>query len=365
MLYFLPKLRFTLIFVSFFSIACKNSNVSSMEQKDPLAAKADSGLCGYLHTATLCTNDLSLIKNFYVEGMGMSLEGPIALSVQQINTQKDLWKLSDENTYSYYHLYRKEVPSLIQIRLLVFDNIQESIHNSYNALELGPFSLGFPNMNQKKLDKHLIDLGIGTMADLQEGTIPRPDGSEYRYWETIYKAPDFLHAVGIERGDGMPQLSPCDSLTELGGPGYSAQVIDNSDYFISFLTNVLDLELRADRQWDASPGSALGIEEGTPFRFALVYAKGSSQNHFLFLDFKESEMVDTGVAPRIPNNGLAAWTLETKNIAQVHKNAIEFGCTIVSVPRSYDSPIFGKVEIMSMHAPNGFLIEVFQKMNNG
>jgi len=321
----------------------------------------NSGLCGYLHTATLSTNDLEGIRKFYVDGMGMTLEGPIELQEDQERTQRKLWDIPSDVSYAYYHLYRPSVPTLIQIRLLVFKEEHPTIHKSYKSLELGPFSLGFPNLDQKGLDQKLEGLGVSFMAPLQEGTIPRPDGTEYRYWETIYKGPDYLHCVGIERGDGMPPLAPCDPVTKLGGPGYSAQVIDNSDHFISFLTDVLDLELRADRYWEAAAGSALGIEEGVPFRFALVYAKGSTQNHFLFLDFKESEMIDTGVPPRIPNGGLGAWTLETSDIGQVISNARSFGSRVLSEPMVYDSPIFGECSIASMLAPNGFIIEVFER----
>jgi len=328
---------------------------------DPLMETPDQqGLCGYLHTATLCTNDLDSIRQFFVSGMGMSLTH-IELSSAQLTAQRQLWALPQDMTYDYYHLHRSSVPSLINIRLLVMHSPVPAIHKSYSSLELGPFSLGFPNLDQKALDAKLSSLGIQFMAPMQEGTIPRPDGSEYRYWETIYEAPDYLHAVGIERGDGMTQLTPCDPSTKLGGPGYSAQVIQNSDHFLSFLTEVLDLELRADRHWEASPGSALGIPEGTPFRFSLVYAKGTIQNHFLFLDFGSAEVVDTGIPKRIPNRGLGAWTLETYDMDQVIKNAKEFGSEILSAPITYSSPIFGSCIIASIAAPNGFIIEVFEK----
>jgi len=85
-------------------------------------------------------------------------------------------------------------------------------------------------------------------------------------------------------------------------------------------------------------------------------------NHFLFLDFNESEMIDPGVSPRIPNRGLGSWTLETTAIEQIHEKAKTFGAPIVSDPTVYESPIFGKAKVLTMHAPNGFLIEVFQKL---
>ncbi len=333
-----------------------------MGQSDPLAAKSEAGLCGHLHTATLCTNDLENIKKFYVTGMGMTLSPPIELTEEQEAIQRKIWDIPDDLEYTFYHLSRIAVPSLVQVRLLVFKQETPAMHNSYSCLELGPFSLGFPNLNEKALDKKLYDLGIESMAPLQIGEIKRADGTSYNYLETIFKGPDFLHCVGIQRDSGMPQVSLCDPATELGGPGYSAQVITNSDFFLRFLLEVLDLELRQDWYWEASPGSALGIAEGTPFRFALVYAKGATQNHFLFLDFKESEMIDTGVAPRIPNRGLGAWTIESSNIDEIYKRASLFGAQIIATPQDYLSPIYGRSRVMTMLAPNNFLIEVFQKV---
>lgn len=339
-----------------------NNEKQNDKMKNPLAAKDQTkGLSGNLHTATLCTNSLDDINRFYVQGMGLQIDGPIALSDNQRATQRKIYDIPGNLSYDFYHLYRKEVPSLVNIRLLVFKEKIPAIHQSYSSLELGPFSLGFPNLNQKKLDKRLGDLGVTSMAPMQIGDIQRPDGSSYNYYETIYKGPDFLHCVGIQREKGMEPVSPCDHISELGGPGYSAQVIEKSDHFLAFLTEVLDLEIRADWNWQASPGSALGVPEGTPFRFSLVYAKGTSQNHFLFLDFNESEMINPGVPPRIPNRGLGSWTLETVDIGKIYENAKAFGSHIVSPPVEYDSPIFGKAKVLSMHAPSGFHIEVFQK----
>jgi len=318
------------------------------------------GLCGYLHTATLCTNDMAEIKKFYVDGMKMTLDGPIPLSEEQQMDQAHLWGISSTIEYDYYHLHRPSVPSLVQLRVLHLKDPQPAIHKSYDCLELGPFSLGFPNMDQVDLDQRLEKLGIESMAPMQEDTIPRPDGTEYRYWETIYKGPDFLHCVGIERGDGMPQLAPCNPSAKMCGPGYSAQVIDHSDNFMSFMTDVLDMELKGDRYWDAGEGSALGVPQGTPFRFMLVYAKGSSQNHYLFLDFQKSEMIDPGVAPRIPHRGLAAWTIPTRALEEVYRRATAFGVEIIKEPSHYDSPIFGNCKIFSLLAPNGFLLEIFE-----
>jgi len=138
-------------------------------------------------------------------------------------------------------------------------------------------------------------------------------------------------------------------------------VVPESDKMLAFLIDVLDMELRADRIWEASPDGALGIPEGVPFRFALVYAKGTAKNHLLFLDYKDGIFEELEVVPRIPNRGLGMWTFETKNLAEVLERAMTNNVEIINEPMAYNDPILGKIEVMTMLAPNGFLIEVFTK----
>jgi len=340
----------------------EQSTTPAKKPKDSLAPssnKADA-LTEQLHTATIATTSLDSAKMFYVDAMGMSME-KLKIEESTKATQRQLWKIPEDIDWETYLIHRLSVPELIKIRLMLLNKATPSIHKSWSSRELGPFSLGFPNMNQARLDQELRAKGYTSMAAMQEGRIPRPDGTSYRYVESIYKAPEFLHAVGIERKDGMPQLAPVDSLTEKGGPGYSAMVLEDSDAFLAFLTEVLGLELRSDRHWKSSPGSALGIEEGVPFRFSLVYAKGASHNHLLFLDYEDDRFIPLEVEPRIPNQGLGMWTFPTKNIEEVKKNALAHAIEVVHGPVEINDPILGKKQVMTLLAPNGFLVELFQK----
>ncbi len=372
--------QFSMLFLLLLFFACSNTPDPAPSQtppappppkptqsvsatKDPLAPTSSTAnaLTGRLHTVTLSTTTLEAFKAFYVQGMGMTLEGPLAQNPSHRILQRKLWDIPEDINWQAYRLHRPSVPGSIEIRVLLLHNETPHIHESWSPRELGPFSLGFPNLDQMQLDTSLRAKGFDSMAEMQEGTIDRPDGSSYRYIESIYQAPDFLHAVGIERKDGMNQLGPVDSLTKKGGPSYSAQVLDNSEEFLAFLTEVLDLELRADRQWKTSPGSALGLEEGIPFRFSLVYAKGESHGHLLFIDYEDEAAIPLKVAPKVPNQGMGMWTFRTKNIEAIKKRAQTQGATIVYGPITYDDLVFGTCKVMTLLAPNGFLIEVFEQ----
>jgi hypothetical protein len=121
------------------------------------------------------------------------------------------------------------------------------------------------------------------------------------------------------------------------------------------------LELRTDQIWKISSGSALGLDSGIQFRFALLYAKGAPSGHLTFLDFKDGLAIPTSVAPRLPNRGIGMWTFPTTNIARIYQNALDKKVKIIHLPVTYESPDLGKVAVMTLLAPNGFLIEVFEK----
>lgn len=320
---------------------------------------SDGALVGYIHTATICTVDLDTYRKFYGEAMMMKIEGPFDISEEEKKEQRKFWHLPNDLEYDIYHIYREAVPSLIQMRILHLKTPTPKIHNSYNSYELGSFSLGFPTSDAKGMDKRMQDYDVKAMAPMQKGEITRADGIGY-YLETIYKGPDFLHCVGIERVD-YPQLAPCDPDTGFGGPGYSAFVAADSDAELAFYTEVLGHYTLFDSVWETAEGSALGTGPGVPFRFTGVYAQGAKQNHFLLLEFKDGNAIDTGVQSCLPNQGLGMYTLQTTSIEKVMEKAKTHGTKVLSPIQKMKSPILGEGKACLFETPNGFYIEIFEK----
>ncbi len=324
-------------------------------------SKPEEALTLRLSEVTLSTNSLDSIRQFYVSGMGMTLEGPIPVKRAVRKRLHRMWGIPDTLRWHLYRLHRPEIVGEIAIRVVVFEQPVPAIHASYDPLELGPLSIGFPNLNQVQLDNHIRNLGFGALARLEASKILRPDGTPYTIYETIFNAPDYTHCVGITRGDGMRQMAPVDSATGHGGPGYSAQVVHNSDEVLAFYTQVLGLELRSDRQWRSSSGSALGIPEGIPFRFSIVYPQGARTGQLLFLDFEDAREKPSAHPPRLPYRGIAMWSFETRDLDEIAQR-VRKANTPVAHPRvRLRHPTLGPVEIMVLWAPNGFPVEVFQK----
>lgn len=319
----------------------------------------EGALTSYIHTATLCTVDLEKYKHFYGEVMKMNFDA-VSLTEAEKDTQRSFWNIPQEIDYDLYHCYRATVPSLIQLRIIHLKTTTPHIHKSYNSYELGSFSLGFPTSDAKRMDKRMQEYEVKAMAPMQLGDIVRANGDKGHYLETIYQGPDYLHCVGIERVN-YSQLAPCDPVDGFGGPGYSAFVAKDSDAEVAFYTDVLEHYILFDSVWEAAEDGALGVNSGTPFRFCGIYALEAKQNHYLLLDFKDGNMVDTGVQSCIPNQGLGMYSFQTRDIEKVMNNAKNKGIKVLSEIREVSDYILGDGKACLLETPNGFYIEIFQQ----
>lgn len=332
----------------------------SLDALAPTSSAADARI-GPLHTITISTTSLEESLLLYRDGLGLRVDGPIALSESQRAHQRRRWGVTESVDWQMYRLYRAGVEGAAQIRLLVLDRPMPAIHRSWSALELGTFSLGFPNLDQTALDAKIRNLGFGALNVIERYSVPRTDGSLYPIEETIFNGPDFVHAVGINRGDGMTQLGPVDEVSGYGGPAYSAAVVADSDAMLAFLVDVLGLELRSDRIWkSAGSDGALNVPDGTVFRFSIVYSPGSRSQHILLVDYQNLEPEETGIEPRVPYRGIGMWSFPVRDLADVLGRAETAGIAPLAASACVASPILGSVRSATLKAPNGLLVELFE-----
>jgi catechol 2,3-dioxygenase-like lactoylglutathione lyase family enzyme len=330
---------------------------------DPLAPKtsAADATTGPLYMATISTGDLDASLRLYRDGLGLRAQGPLAVRDEVRSIQNRLWGLAPSDRPAIYLLDRPGVEGTVRIRLLVFRDGAPPIRATWDPREPAPFTLGFPTTNLPELDARLRRLGFESLAPMEQSLIPRPDGSKYGLQESVFKGPDRVHAVGVSRLDGMPQLGPVDATTGHGGPAYSAQVVTGSDAVIRFYCGLLGLELRSDREWQSGPTSAIGLPAGTPFRLALVYSPGASTGQLLLMDFRDGAAKPSGVAPRPPNRGLGIYTFMVRDLDATAAKLRNAGVPVVGAPISYDSPDLGPHRAMTVLAPNGVIVELVER----
>jgi catechol 2,3-dioxygenase-like lactoylglutathione lyase family enzyme len=335
----------------------------SAQPRDPLAptSSAEGAAIGPLHTVTISTGDLAGHTRLFVDALGMRVRGPVALPERVLQIQRTLWGIPEGQRWALYLLDRPAAPGAIQIRLLVFDDPSPTIRHTWDPKEPGPLTLGFPTSHLPPLDAALRARGFESLAPMETSSIKRPDGTSYGLQETVFKGPDKVHAVLVSRLDDMPQLGPVDPASGHGGPAYSAQVVTGSDAMVRFYCDVLGLELRSDREWKSGDRGALGIPAGTPFRLALVYAPGTSSGQLLLMDFRDGTAQESGVSPRPPHRGLGMYTFPVTSLDATAEKVRAAGVTIIGAPVGYDSAELGPHRAMTVLAPNGMLIELFER----
>jgi catechol 2,3-dioxygenase-like lactoylglutathione lyase family enzyme len=358
----------------FSTLACAPTEPPAVVEPEPEPKVSDAlapkttdadAVTKQLHTTTLCTTDLETIKAFYGDGLGLRITGPMELEPAVRDTQRALWGIPSDIGWQLYIMDRPGVPGTTQVRVLLLDRETPLIHTTWNPEEPGPFSMGFPTEDLEIWDPELRDKGWESLMPMSSYQIPRPDGSSYGIQETIFNAPDFMHAVTISRRDGMPQLGPVDPATGRGGPIYSAHVIENSDAVLAFYVDVLGLELRSDRQFKSSGSKgALGVPDGTEFRFSIVYAHGATFGHLLFLDYQgRLGLPSPGIEWRPPNRGMAMWSFAVRDMDEILARLETAGIEPFSAPVEYNSPSLGHHKSVTVLDPSGFMVELFQTID--
>jgi hypothetical protein len=310
----------------------------------------------------MATNRLDSIKRIFVQGLGMQINGPVKISPQQKRILSQQWNIPFSLEWQLYELSSPNANAQIRIRLLVFTKTVPAMHDSYQIRETGPLALGFPNNHQNLLDEAMRVLGYRTKAPAQTFLTKTPDGGEYKTKEAVYLGPDLMHVISLERENGILHQSPSDSLSAMGGPGYVTMVVTGmSDQMVQFFRYVLGWEVRRDNELVSARNTAWGLEEGVRYRSTFVYAKGAVQGHIVLIDFRDGGKIVPKNKPRLPNRGMAMYSLLTQNLNEVKALAQQQRIQVLSDIQSYDDPLIGRVRSMVLMAPNEMAFEIIEK----
>jgi catechol 2,3-dioxygenase-like lactoylglutathione lyase family enzyme len=263
-------------------------------------------------------------------------------------------------TWTTYVLYRPGVRDAARIRLLVTDRPTPSWRRDWEPAVLGPYSIGFPNVDQAATDLRLRALGFGARNAMERSPFQMADGRTSEVQETVHTGPDFVAGVGIARGGGNPPISPIDPRG-LGGPAYSMMVVPDVERMATFLRDVLGWEIRMRRvQASAGRTGALNTPDGTEFELAQLYPPGARHGFIVLLQFRNLEAVPPPNPPRLPNAGLTLYSFAVEKLEPVLERAARNGATQVTGPVLVDSPPHGRTRHATFVAPNGVMFEVYE-----
>jgi catechol 2,3-dioxygenase-like lactoylglutathione lyase family enzyme len=327
---------------------------------DPMEpiAPADGALTGPLSGALLVTRDLNTLRRAYVDGVGLTLEGPLALTRAQLTAQRRLWRLPAELRWQVYLLTRPSLPSAIRVLVIVPDRDTPVIRGSFDRAETGPYALGFPMRDVRAVDARVVALGLKrTLPAVNEYPLQLRDGTPYPVIEASYEVGDFNRLVILSRGGGLNQTGAIQADTGMGGPAYSSLIVDNAAAMEGFFTQVLDYERRTNREWTVFQPR---------FRYITLHARGARTGNLGLVEYDPTDRkAGSGIAPRPPNRGLAGWSFAVRDLDLVLRRARANNQTPLAPPLRLKDPRFGDVRMASLLAPNGLLIEIYQPLAAG
>ena len=322
--------------------------------EDVMAAtgNASDANTGPLHTVTFITPDLAGLRKLYETGLGLTVTGPHGLSDAERAAQRRLWGMPDDLGYEVYLFRRPGIDGTVQMRVLVTERPTPPMRDSWNRQQLGLYGVGFPTLDVVKWDEELLALGFErAVPEVEVFQVSAPNGGTYPVTESPFFGPEYLRIIAIGRGGGRPQVGAYDERSGRGGPVYATQIVSDADAMIAFFTRVLDMELRSDRTW---------AEYEVPFRFALIHSKGSQTGHTPLVEYTDEHEISALATPRPPNRGMAMWSYKVKDLDAILARAEAEGVPVHAGPETYTSPSLGAHRAVTLLAPNGFMIEVFE-----
>lgn len=318
---------------------------------------------GSLLMVTHVTADAAATRNFYRDMMAMTDVSERAMTADMQTRQSALWGL-DPGTRWIEQLYeRPALPQVPKVRVLVMDRAGPAVRPGMEVLLEGGLSVGFAVRNRPEMEQCVARgeaLGIGTTAGITSIGLRRPDGSPYDALETHFRAPDEVYGLGVGRPEDLPPVGPIEAGRMIGGPAYSAQVVNHADADVAFYRDVLGFELRRDVDLVSSgPAGGLGLAAGTVMRFLQLYAAGSDTGYLVMLDFRDRGRPNP-VSVRPPSRGVVIWTFPTDDLDAVLARAREHGIVTLGGPVALESACLGPHRVAAVLTPHGFLVELLE-----
>ncbi len=325
------------------------------------AKDADSGYAVRPSAITVTTNSLEESLLLYRDGFGLKAEGPIAVPAAVKSAQRRLWGVPATFDWDTYILRRSGVPdqTSLDLRLIVPKKAVPPSRRGWDALQLGPITIGMPNTKPEALDHDVREIGFGAFNAIEVSSFTSPTGKTYPIIETVFAGPDFVAGVSVARGKTEPPLAPVNN-DGLGGPAYSMQVVKDLPAEMNFYQTVLGMPL-GNRREALSRGrnGSLRLPDGTRFELVRFNSTRSPQNFLMLMHHLNSEPRGFNNPLGIQYRGISCYSLTVTDLSQVLARARANHVKVVAGPMKLATPL-ATGTVATLRSPSGMLIEVWQ-----
>jgi catechol 2,3-dioxygenase-like lactoylglutathione lyase family enzyme len=256
---------------------------------------------------------------------------------------------------------RPNMPEAAIVRVIVAPGATPPARPDYNAEIVGPLGMGVPVRDLNRWDGIVTRYGFRSQVGVTSMAFPRADQTTYVVGETHYLAPDDILVLGVDRAEMRP-VGPIDPALDIGGPAYVSAVISDAAKLAPFFREVLGYEMRRQTTFESrGPQGGMRLPAGTQVLFQQWYAPGARTGYLVIMD-----LLNAGRSPSAPlgprSRGVAMWSFETRSLAAIERRIAASGTRVLSAPARIDSPGIGPVRSVIVETPDGFPVEVYQRL---
>lgn len=277
-------------------------------------------LAGPLRLVTLCCDDIDEIRSFYVDQMGLTVEGP--LDVEDIEQLKTYFGITEGMDMAIYQVGPKYADDGIFFRIINISQSTPKIKATASAREVG-----------------LLMMERQSSPDQQTAQSP----SRF-YWSNL--------TTQIKDGESQDDVVAIPTVSF---------VTDQVEEDIIFYTHIFGMNLISDETREVAKKELPGLDRHTIIRAIRLQSKTGEGCYIQLIAFEDNEYAVLQAAPRLPNQGVGMCSYETTDIGEILARAHAKQIKIYRTPRKLNDPLLGEVITMSLLSPTGSIVEVYSR----
>ena len=292
----------------------------------------ETALCGALRVITICTHHFASTKRYNNKILKLPHEGPISLDDSDSKRLKSLWGIEDSMDFEYHVFASRILEEGLQIRVLHMNQEISSIYESHHPRNIGVHSIVFHSTNWNKINSKIKEKGVRKVKGLK-----RLDEAEVKNERTKILGPSQL---------------------------FYEVVSDDKDFIeIEINSDAFDQERKFFSKVLGHPHFKISNYElnEVGVQYHTVSSSIKDDTAINFIEFEDNFYKEVNEPPRIPNEGIGMLSFETKDIGEVLARCHAHQFQVYRTPRKVNDPIYGEAISMTILAPTGMLIEVYNK----
>lgn len=335
---------------------------AAAETPDPMLPISDSSaaIVSPLSIITVTTGDLDQTRRFYQGALGMTpdvqrITGPAAVALARH------WGLEDTETIDLILFTRPGLPQAVTVRAIAVSPALPVSRPGYDAEYVGALGMGLPVKSLPPRNAMVEAMGFTSAVGITSMLFPRADQTSYSIGEVHWLAPDDILVLGVDRAHMRP-VGPIDPAIDIGGPSYSSAMTADAEPLATFLAGVLGLEMRRQFTFQTKgPHEGMQLPPGTDVLFQQWFTPGASTGYLVIMHLLNAgKPAPARLGPA--RRGLSLWSFETDDLGRIAARARKAGAAIRSPETQLDLPDAGPVVAMIIDTPDGFPIEIYQKI---